>query len=522
MLEKTIVGMACTVVMSASHVMAADILVPQDASTIQDAINLANTGDRVLVSAGTYSEQIDFAGKDLVIESVDGPEVTIIDGNGALGHVVTLVSGESTNAALRGFTVRGGFGEAGSMGAGPGGGVLIDNAALTIDNCIIADNTGILGGGVHVNLGEAIIRDTRFSGNHALQGGGFYIEQGDVTIENSEFHGNSATTFGGAMAIFWLSNANVSDTQFTENIVINAGLGGAVYANHATIDFSRLTFADNGKATALDDGVSYQISTGGGGAVYTTSTNGRIDASRMERNVSAFGSALYVAGSGTLEVVNTLIAQNAAECQCGTGTVYANASSPVLTNCTIADNGGFVAIFTTYNAFPTVNNSIIVGQQNTTAGNGSTTLGYSLLQGTAFAAMLTVGNISPSDAMLDASADYAPLPGSPAIDAGDNTVVPADITTDLLGNARFVDDPDTQGTGNGEGALVDIGAIEFQVDQEQSNIVGDMTGDGTVGVQDLLMLLGAWGTCHGHCPADLNTDSKVNVTDLMILLSNWG
>ena len=34
-------------------------------------------------------------------------------------------------------------------------------------------------------------------------------------------------------------------------------------------------------------------------------------------------------------------------------------------------------------------------------------------------------------------------PDSPCIDAGDNTDVPEDITTDLDGNPRFVDDPDT-------------------------------------------------------------------------------
>lgn len=57
---------------------------------------------------------------------------------------------------------------------------------------------------------------------------------------------------------------------------------------------------------------------------------------------------------------------------------------------------------------------------------------------------------------------------------------------------------------------------------ESSGIIGDMTGDGTVGVEDLLMLLAAWGECHGHCPADMNSDGHVDVTDLMMLLANWG
>lgn len=50
---------------------------------------------------------------------------------------------------------------------------------------------------------------------------------------------------------------------------------------------------------------------------------------------------------------------------------------------------------------------------------------------------------------------------------------------------------------------------------------GDLNGDGLVGVNDLLMLLGVWGPCDG-CPADLDADGTVGVYDLLILLGNWG
>jgi hypothetical protein len=52
---------------------------------------------------------------------------------------------------------------------------------------------------------------------------------------------------------------------------------------------------------------------------------------------------------------------------------------------------------------------------------------------------------------------------------------------------------------------------------------GDLNGDGTVNVLDLLELLGTWGPCPPReCPADLNGDGTVNVLDLLILLDNWG
>ncbi len=53
---------------------------------------------------------------------------------------------------------------------------------------------------------------------------------------------------------------------------------------------------------------------------------------------------------------------------------------------------------------------------------------------------------------------------------------------------------------------------------------GDLSGDGSVGVPDLLILLGAWGPCADaeNCPADLDGSGEVGVPDLLILLGAWG
>ena len=51
--------------------------------------------------------------------------------------------------------------------------------------------------------------------------------------------------------------------------------------------------------------------------------------------------------------------------------------------------------------------------------------------------------------------------------------------------------------------------------------VGDIDGDGVVGVKDLLDLLAAWGPNPLH-PADFNGDGFVGVTDLLTLLGTWG
>ena len=55
-------------------------------------------------------------------------------------------------------------------------------------------------------------------------------------------------------------------------------------------------------------------------------------------------------------------------------------------------------------------------------------------------------------------------------------------------------------------------------------IPGDLDGDGSVGVKDLLILLGNWGLCADckDCPGDFDGDCTVGVKDLLILLGNWG
>ncbi len=49
----------------------------------------------------------------------------------------------------------------------------------------------------------------------------------------------------------------------------------------------------------------------------------------------------------------------------------------------------------------------------------------------------------------------------------------------------------------------------------------DLTGDGRVGIRDLLRLLGAWGLCR-ECPEDLDGDRLVSTSDLVMLIEGLG
>ena len=78
--------------------MADTINVPGDYTTIQAAIDAAQTGETVLVAPGTYFENINFKGKAITVKSTSGPGVTTIDG-GNSGTVVTFNTGEGQGSA---------------------------------------------------------------------------------------------------------------------------------------------------------------------------------------------------------------------------------------------------------------------------------------------------------------------------------------------------------------------------------------------------------------------------------------
>jgi hypothetical protein len=61
------------------------------------------------------------------------------------------------------------------------------------------------------------------------------------------------------------------------------------------------------------------------------------------------------------------------------------------------------------------------------------------------------------------------------------------------------------------------------------NHCGDLTGDGVVGVPDLLAVINGWGPCPAlptPCPADIapppDGDGTVGVPDLLLVINNWG
>ena len=178
------------------------IHVPADQPTIQDGIDAAGELGLVLVTPGTYLENINFRGKSILVKGEGGASVTIIDGN-QVGSVVTFDNSETEEAVLDGFTIRNGIGTYIETYYGwdyLGGGIYCYRSSPTITDCVLTENIALDGGGIGCEYSSPTIMRCTVSSNTAYySGGGFYCRSSSPTIMNCTISGNTADSWGGGI-----------------------------------------------------------------------------------------------------------------------------------------------------------------------------------------------------------------------------------------------------------------------------------------------------------------------------------
>ena len=433
----------------------AEILnVPDEYETIQQAINAAQDGDEIIVAPGTFFERIHLLSKAITIRSSGGPDLTVIDATGLNQAAVTCTNQEGPDTRLVGFTVTGGT-----------VGMLIEDSAPTVANCVFTENDG---DGMYCDAGDPILTKCRF----ALNGGcGLYSMASGPGLEGCAF------------------------TQNALSGMSNKSLAGATLRG--------CTFAGN------------TASLGGGMRNVDSCTAVLIDCTFTENHASHFGGGMFNDYDCSPTLTNCTFRGNSTLLDGGGMCNVGGESGPTVTNCTFSGNsairnGGGMS---NWGGAPTVANCILWGNEGGEIHDdaSSSVVTYCDVQG----GYEGLGNIDTDPLFVDAeNGDLHLSPGSPCIDAGDNTAVPEDVLTDLDGNGRFVDDPDTEDTGYGQPPIVDMGAYEFQ----GPDCPADFNDDGLVDTADLLILLASWGTPDGDVDGDGDTDTW----DLLALLGAWG
>jgi predicted outer membrane repeat protein len=260
--------------------------------------------------------------------------------------------------------------------------------------------------------------------------------------------------------------------------------GGGMYNNGASPTVTNVTFSDNSATTS-------------GGGMYNYNSSPTVTNVTFSDNLGDYGGGMYNYNSSPT-VTNVTFSGNAALDGNGGG-MYNNGASPTLTNVTFSGNSAYrearLPVFGSgmynYNSSPTLNNVIIANSSSNRAGdcyNSGGTLNAAsannLIESASSACGLTNGvngNIVGFDPMLGplggyggATQTFLPLPGSPAIGAGNDTTCAAAPVNNL----------DQRGVTRPQGTHCDIGAVE--IDPSTFHTIS-----GSVGVSGVTVNYGA-------------------------------
>ena len=287
----------------------ADFLsVPAEYLTIQEAIEAAQDGDEVVVSPGTYPEQIDFLGKKILVRGVGSPTIQ------HPSVVVSFVSGETLESRLDGFTIQGG-GQATN-----GGGIKVIESSATISNCTVLGGSSVRGGGIGVLFGGADIVNSIVLGQSAV-GGALAVYESNVTVSNCQVSGFAGANGGGISiergSTFTANNMTVgvdfAGTLLSPDLVTpcNAALfgggspkGGGIFAADSTLNLDTVTIS------LCVAGNLLFVEEGQGGGLYAENctfksfNNCNLNGNTAEGINRAAGAGAYIIGPVTVTNAN--------------------------------------------------------------------------------------------------------------------------------------------------------------------------------------------------------------------------
>ncbi|MDB6017994.1 MAG: hypothetical protein JWR19_2483 [Pedosphaera sp.] len=446
------------------------------ATNIQDAVDAVVYGAHILVTNGTYQSggRVVYGAltnrvvinKPVVVQSVNGPATTVIQGNPIIGDSAVRCVYLTNGATLSGFTLLNGATRAAGDGykEQSGGGAWCESTNAVVSSCLLISNrANVFGGGIR---GASLSNCSLIANSATGSGGAAYLSMisGCLLSNNTAIVGYGPVSGGGASSCTLVSCTLVSNITDTPNSHPASG-GGAVDSTLISCAVIGNSGKDGGGAnnSTLRNCtlVANTAGNSGGGAAAST-----LVGCLMLSNSAAMGGGCYNSigtncvlrqnssgyqGGGATGgfLYNCLLTGNSATGSVGGGAA-ANPSGvgTTLANCTVAGNlayyrGGGVDSCTVWNSI-VVSNTVVVSPDSPDWFGGA--LNYccsTSLPG------IGAGNITNAPLFVDQSGGNFQLQtNSPCINAGTNVYAPAGA--DLDGDPRIV------------AATVDMGAYECQ------------------------------------------------------------
>jgi hypothetical protein len=324
------------------------------------------------------------------------------------------------------------------------------NAAVDGDTVLVLDGTYIGTDNKNLDFGGKVISVRSWNGSDTCiidcqhDGRGFYFHSGEMadavldgfTITNAylvDAHGGAVHCYGSSPTIMnCVFVGNTVEGEYTRGPGVYCELGGLTLMNCL---------------------IAGNTAGGGGAGAFITGSNPTITGCTITANTATNrGAGLNIVRGSNVTIANTILSGNQA---------------PLGPQINIQGSANPSTL--------TISYSNVEGGQAEMYVNPDCTLNWG--PGNIDADPLFVDPDGPDDDPNTFEDNNCRLSaGSPCIDAADNEAVPADtfdmdgdgdtdelIPFDLDDNPRFVDDPDTDDTGNGMPPIVDMGAYEFQI-----------------------------------------------------------
>lgn len=217
------------------------------------AVQAATAGTAATISAGgvTTDRVFDLAPEGMAIGSATFTDVDITGGSDSAG-----AGGAGIRAGTAGgtLTITRARISANNAPAGAGGAMRLDNAATTITDSIIENNSADGGGAIFNELGNLTIVRSSINGNTTVgatsSGGGITkTSSGTTSLVNTTLSGNATKANGGAIfsnsGTLNLSNATIAENDADSDDAGTGGDGGGIFLAGGTANVRNSILGDN-------------------------------------------------------------------------------------------------------------------------------------------------------------------------------------------------------------------------------------------------------------------------------------